>query len=101
MKKELFIKPKGSIKCNNAEIGESIEETMRRAVCNGEPIESSMPMIYTDKKDGVRQDTDIRTDRWDVANEGADKITKTNRAKREAQIAAENEKIAKGATPED
>lgn len=70
---------------NESVEGKSIEEKMRETTLNGQPIESAAPLLYTDKKDGVLPQYDIRTDRWDIALQTTDKITK-------AQIAKSQEK---------
>lgn len=73
---------KTSISINESEIGESIEQKLREITATKQPIENTAELIYTDYKDGVRADTDIRTDRWEIANEKADALTRSNRAKR-------------------
>lgn len=64
------------------EIGQSIEEMLREATANKEPIEASAPMIYTQKADGVRPEFDIRTDRQEIALDATDKFSKSQRAKK-------------------
>lgn len=54
--------------------GEFIEEKVRRITENGEPIEDSAPIIYTERKDGVNPAYDIRTDRWDIALEAMNTV---------------------------
>ena len=46
--------------------GENIEVKVRRITENGEPIKDSAPMVYTEKKDGVRPEFNIRTDKWEL-----------------------------------
>ena len=58
--------------------GESIEAKVRRIVDNKEPISDGAPIVYTEKKDGVLPQYDIRTDRWDMAIMAMDAV---NRAK--------------------
>ena len=58
--------------------GETIEAKIRRIVDNKEPITDGAPIIYTEKKDGVLPQYDIRTDRWDMAVMAMDAV---NRAK--------------------
>lgn len=74
---------KTSIRTNFLEKGESIEEKMRRVTQSNEPIENVAPMLYTERKDGVLPETDIRTDRWDIAQEAMGKVEKSIVAKRE------------------
>ena len=66
---------------NESVEGQSIEEKMRETTMNGQPIESAAPLLYTDKRDGVLPQYDIRTDRWDIALQTTDKITRTQIAK--------------------
>ena len=49
--------------------GESIETKVERVVQNKEPIEDGAEIIYTEKKLGVQPQYDIRTDKWEVAQE--------------------------------
>lgn len=64
-------------------IAESIEEKMRRATETGEPIEAVSPMIYTERKQGVLPECDIRTDRWEIAQNAMGAIEKSIVARRE------------------
>lgn len=88
-------KPQESqIETDFLELGESIEEKMRRVTQSNEPIENVAPMLYTERKDGVLPETDIRTDRWDIAMEAMGKVEKSIVAKREeaaTQAAAQEE----------
>lgn len=58
--------------------GESIESKVRRIVDNKEPITDGAPIVFTEKKDGVLPQYNIRTDRWDMAIIAMDAV---NRAK--------------------
>ncbi len=79
---------------NESVEGQSIEEKMRETTMNGQPIESAAPLLYTDKKDGVLPQYDIRTDRWDIALQTTDKITRTQIAKSQEKP-SENPNLAK------
>lgn len=68
---------------NFLESGESIEQKMRRVTTTNEPIENVAPMIYTERKDGVLPECDIRTDRFEVAQEAMGAVEKSITAKRE------------------
>ncbi|UCS96044.1 MAG: hypothetical protein [Microviridae sp.] len=61
--------------------GETIEMKVARVVNNNEPITDGAPIIYTEKKDGVMPDYNVRTDRWDIAIEAMDKVNKAEIAK--------------------
>lgn len=57
-----------------AKEGEWIEEKVRRVVENGEPIEDGAPIVYTERKDGVRPEYNIRTDRWEIAQDAMEAV---------------------------
>lgn len=80
--------------------GESIEAKIRRVVNNKEPISDGAPLIYTDRKDGVRPEYDIRTDRFEIAVEAMDKVAQSHVAKRTPVVKLEpREKGDGGAEP--
>lgn len=54
--------------------GEYIEKKVRRITENGEPIEDGAPIIYTERKDGVNPAYNIRTDRWDIAQDAMEQV---------------------------
>lgn len=81
---------KTTISRNTSYEGETIEMKINRIVNNKEPITDSAPLIYTDRKEGVQPDYNIRTDRWEHAIEAMDKVHKTELAKRQARIDAQN-----------
>ena len=61
--------------------GESIENKVRRITENNEPITDGAPIIYTNRDDGVLPAYNIRTDRWDVAQQAMDAVNQANLAK--------------------
>lgn len=83
---------KSTIKGVKSYVAESIEHKVRRIVNNKEPIKDGAPLIYTERKDGVQPSYNIRTDRWDVAVEAMDKVTKAYQAKREERAKIVNMK---------
>lgn len=62
--------------------GERIETKIARMVEDKEPISDTAPIMYTERKDGVLPDYDIRTDKWEFAVEGMDKVHRADIAKR-------------------
>lgn len=74
------------LKVNNSYKGERIEQKISRILNNKEPISDGAPRIYTERKDGVRPEYDIRTDRFDIAVEAMDIVAKSNTAKRDMAI---------------
>lgn len=72
-----------SISCDETYESESLEEKLRKVTLSNEPIDSTAPIIYTPRKDGVRAEMDIRTDRFEIAQQAMDKVTKSMIARRE------------------
>lgn len=77
---------KTTIKTAKTKEGETIESKMRRILNNGEPITDGAPLTYTERKDGVQPQYDIRTDRFELAVDAMDKIHKDKLAKREERM---------------
>lgn len=80
---------------NESVEGETIEQKVKRALSNGEGISDSSQMIYTERKNGVMAEYNIRTDRFEIAIDAMDKISRDNTAKRKGNIVkmeVENEK---------
>lgn len=75
-------KTENGLKTTESFIGESLEDKVRRTMLTNAPIEAISPMVYTERKEGVRKDTDIRTDRWEVAQSAMETITMGARTKR-------------------
>lgn len=59
---------------------EPLEIKLRKILETNEPIEEISPEIYTDKKDGVLPQYDIRTDRFEIAMEAMNKISQAELA---------------------
>lgn len=67
-----------------------MEENVRSIVEGKTGIAQQFEPIYTDKRDGVMPQYDIRTDRFEIAREAKDKINKY-----EASQIARGENISK------
>lgn len=63
------------------QIGENIETKVRRITENNEPITDGAPIIYTNRDDGVLPAYNIRTDRWEVAQQAMEAVNQANLAK--------------------
>ena len=61
--------------------GETIEKKCARIVENNEPISDGAPLVYTEKKKGVLPEYNIRTDKWEIAQEAMDKVNREKIAK--------------------
>ena len=81
-----YLKKSGNLQVNDCVEGERIETMIERITELNEPIKDGAPLIYTNRKEGVLPEYDIRTDRWEVAIDGMDIVTKTNLAIRENYI---------------
>lgn len=77
---------KTSIRRNESYEGVTIERKLERLMNNGEPIGDGASINYTERKNGVHPEMDIRTDRWEHAVEARDKIAKSHLAKRDQAI---------------
>lgn len=93
--------PKTTLKINKSVEGETIETKVERIINNKEPIKDGAPMIYTERKDGVKKAYNIRTDRWIEAVDAMDKVEKSYKARREdkpSQIAKDESIQGKSGT---
>ena len=61
--------------------GQSIEDRCKKLVETGEPIKDTTPLIYTPKERGVMPQYDVRTDKWDIAQNAMDRVNKERIAK--------------------
>lgn len=68
--------------CNESTEGETIEQQVERLVSNNEPVEGQEPLIYTERKEGIRAETNIRTDRFEIAIDAMDKVAASYQARR-------------------
>lgn len=82
------------IRTKRLDIGESIEEKIRKARANNTPNESISPLLYTDSKDGVLPQYDIRTDRFDIALDASDHYMASEAAKTDG-LGIDNDKDLK------
>lgn len=74
------INRKGCINDPNLTYQAEPREEKLRKIINGESSnmeDGVFPTIYTEKKDGVQPEFDIRTDRFEVAIEAIDKINQS------------------------
>ena len=49
------------------ESGETLIKKIQRILDENEPLTDGAPMIYTPKQTGVRDDCNVRTDKWTLA----------------------------------
>lgn len=97
----MYKKTKGgktNIRYNESTQGETIEQKVERVTQNKEPIKDGAPIIYTAREEGVLPEYDIRTDRWEVANEAMGKVAKMKIAERENRHKKKDENKSDGGT---
>ena len=78
------------------EKGEAIEEKVRRIVETNEPIEDGAPLIYTPKDQGVIAAYNIRTDRWEIAQDAMQLKYKAEIAKSKENADKKLKKVEEG-----
>lgn len=83
---------KTTLKRNKSYQGESLEKKINRILNNKEPIKDGAPLIYTERKNGVNPDHNIRTDRFEAAIDAMDYVSKSKIAKRDARIGEQAKK---------
>lgn len=74
-------------------VGESIETYCQRIAETNEAIEATVPMNYTERKDGVLPQYDPRTDRWEIAQDAMDLATRSAVAKSEEKRLEREQKV--------
>lgn len=78
--------------------GQSVERYIEQAETSKQPIEGGAPIIFTPRKDGVKAEYNIRTDRWELAQKAMNKVAGTYQAKRDEWIKSqETAETAEGA----
>ena len=83
--------------CTEIREGESIEKKIDRMTQTQEPIGETAPIVYTNKTDGIVPAYDIRTDKWDVAQEAMGKVNaKRNEISKLGGMEAYKKAIADG-----
>lgn len=72
-----------SVKLND---GMTMETNVALWLKNQNESEEQKEMVYTERKDGINQGMDIRSDRFDIAIDAMDKSAKSIKAKRDAKM---------------
>lgn len=71
-----------SITLKATERGDLLQTKIKRLLENKENLDEA-PLIYTEKKDGVQPQYNIRTDKWEIAIDAMDKVNQIRTAKSE------------------
>ena len=56
------------------EEGETLIKKIQRIFDENEPLTDGAPLIYTPKQAGVREDCNIRADKWEIAMNAMDRV---------------------------
>jgi hypothetical protein len=81
---------KSLIKTNVCVQGQTIEQRVQKLLLSNEPITDGAPTIYTDRKDGVLPDYDIRTDKMEYAIDVMGAVAKSKIAQRQKYLTGED-----------
>ena len=81
IRKPIIKNPKSQIEIYNKREAEPLEVKLRRKMRGGKVDEEegdgkTWAIAYTEKKDGVRPEYDIRTDRFEIAREAMETVEK-------------------------
>jgi len=74
---------KTDLEVNQSYEGETIEQKIERITVNKEQIKDSAPIIYTERNEGVKPGYNIKTDRFEIAVDAMDRVTRSAIAKRD------------------
>lgn len=86
--------PKTTLKGVKVKQGITMEQKMQRIMDGNESDDDGTELTFTEEKDGVKPEFDIRTNKWDVVTDAADKLAnrrKTLEAKTATEEAAKQE----------
>lgn len=86
-----------TLEVNESYVGEAIEDKVARIMNNKEGITDGAPLIYSERSEGIAPEFDIRTDRFEIAVEAMDKVSKSHVAARanKGKVVKMEEKEAK------
>lgn len=74
------------LKMSESTTGEMLEIKIARLMSNKETPDQTVPLIYTERSEGIQPAYDIRTDKWDIALDGMAKVAQTHVMRREMRI---------------
>ena len=79
----------------------SHDREVARLVNEKSPITDGAPIIYTDREQGVLPDYNVRTDRWEIAENAMDKVNAAKFAKRDGNFGTDVPDKTEGNSPSD
>lgn len=87
---------KGTLMVNDSTEGETLEQQVERMISNKEPIKDGSQLIYTERTEGVKPEMNIRTDRFEIAINATDKISRSYQARRQERHSKKEGEDAEG-----
>lgn len=84
--RKVHVSTKGLMCRNETYVAKSIEQELAEVMA-GESVElGGKSLLYTERKDGVLWETNIRTDRWEIAQDALDVRERSKIARKEAAV---------------
>lgn len=99
--KTTIVKSTYNLKSVETYEGETIETKVARIVQEKAPITDGAPIIYTDREQGVLPAYNVRTDRWEIAENAMDKVNAAKMAKKDSQFGTDVPNKDTGGSPSD
>lgn len=99
--KTTIVKSTYNLKSVETYEGETIETKVARIVQEKAPITDGAPIIYTDREQGVLPAYNVRTDRWEIAENAMDKVNAAKFAKRDSNFRTDIPDKIEGGSPSD
>lgn len=81
----------GLIRVNNTQEEDGLMHQLRKVKTMGDQGFVTKGLMYSDRKDGVLLEFDIRTDKWEVAEKASSAASKSEIARRGGSISGEGE----------
>lgn len=82
----------GKIKRNESYEGQSIETMIAKRMTGSDVEIGGKALMYTDRRDGVLPETNIRSDRFEIAQNALETVERNRIARREAFYKEQSEK---------
>lgn len=83
--------PKGGLRVNKSYQGEPLEKKIAKAIKQGEPIEEGIPIAFASDPDSVSASHNIKTDKWEIAQDSLSAVSKAKAAKGEGTLKGKEE----------
>lgn len=71
--------------------GTTMEDKMEKLLNNNEPMDDGGELIFTEAKEGVKPEFDIRTHKWDVVTNASEKLAERRKLLKKEEAPKEPE----------